>query len=211
MTQEERQERSRQRILSAALEEFGAAEYAAVTMECICGKHHISKGLMYHYYANKDELYLLCVADTFRLLLDYVEHHARRPDGLNTLETIQDYVMLRKDFAELYPQRRRIFEAAVFHPPVHLAGAIDELHGPLTRFDRAYLQDVVAHMPLRPGVKPENVIRLLTGIEYLARSATRRGVTFSSPEAARACLDEVLDMALYGVLRRPPEGVPAPA
>ena len=205
MTQEERQGRSRQRILAAALEEFGAAEYEAVTMDRICAGHNISKGMMYHYYSNKDELYLLCVEDTFRLLKDYIEAHARKPDGQNTLETIQNYVMLRKDFAEQHPQRRQIYETAAFHPPAHLAEAIDRLYTPLAQFDQAYVEDVVAHMPLRRGVKPENAVRMLTGIEYLARTAASRGINFPDGEAARVYLNEILDMALYGLLGRGPE------
>lgn len=205
MTQEERQERSRRRIFSAAMEEFGAGDYETVTMDRICVSHHISKGMMYHYYANKDELFLLCVEDTFRLLKDYIGEHAQEPDGQNSLETIRNYVMLRKDFVALYPQRRRIFETAVFHPPAHLAGEIDRLYGPVSRFDQGYLRDVVAHMPLRRGIKPENVIRMLAGIEFLARSASRRGLKFPDANAMKTYLDEILDMALFGVLRRDPD------
>ena len=57
MTQKERQERSRQEIFRAAMEEFGTRGYEEVTMERICSGHGISKGMMYHYYSNKDELF----------------------------------------------------------------------------------------------------------------------------------------------------------
>ena len=68
MTQKERQERSRKEIYQAALEEFGTYGYGKVNMERICGNHGISKGMMYHYYSNKDELFLLCVERTFQEL-----------------------------------------------------------------------------------------------------------------------------------------------
>ena len=68
MTQKERQERSRKEIYQAALEEFGTYGYDKVNMERICGNHGISKGMMYHYYSNKDELFLLCVERTFQEL-----------------------------------------------------------------------------------------------------------------------------------------------
>ena len=48
MTQKERQERSREEIYRAALEEFGTCGYDRVNMERICGNHGISKGMMYH-------------------------------------------------------------------------------------------------------------------------------------------------------------------
>ena len=58
MKQKERQERSRQEILLAAMAEFGTHNYEDVTMEGICTAHGISKGMMYHYYANKDAVFL---------------------------------------------------------------------------------------------------------------------------------------------------------
>ena len=73
MTQKERQERSRKEIYQAALEEFGTYGYDKVNMERICGNHGISKGMMYHYYSNKDELFLLCVERTFQELRAHVE------------------------------------------------------------------------------------------------------------------------------------------
>lgn len=50
MTQKERQDRSKEEICRAAMEEFGTLGYDKVTMERICGNHGISKGMMYHYY-----------------------------------------------------------------------------------------------------------------------------------------------------------------
>ena len=60
MTQAERQSQSRRKILEAAMDEFGARDFDAVTMEAICAGHGISKGMMYHYYTGKDELFLAC-------------------------------------------------------------------------------------------------------------------------------------------------------
>ena len=78
MTQQERQQRSREEIYQAALEEFGAHGYDGTTVEQICRRHGISKGMMYHYYAGKDELFLLCVERTFQALRDHLEREAER-------------------------------------------------------------------------------------------------------------------------------------
>ena len=73
MTQKERQDRSKEEICRAAMEEFGTLGYDKVTMERICGNHGISKGMMYHYYSNKDELFLHGVERTFSDLKAHVE------------------------------------------------------------------------------------------------------------------------------------------
>ena len=56
MKQAQRQERSRREILQAAMEEFGTHNYNDVTIDNICSRHGISKGMMYHYYSGKDDL-----------------------------------------------------------------------------------------------------------------------------------------------------------
>ena len=72
MTQKERQERSRREIRRAAMEEFGSRGYEAATVDGICGRGGISKGMLYHYYTGKDALFLLCVGDMFRGMAEYV-------------------------------------------------------------------------------------------------------------------------------------------
>ena len=53
MKQEERKEKSKEEIYQAALEEFGTYGYDNVSIEQICNRHGISKGMMYHYYKGK--------------------------------------------------------------------------------------------------------------------------------------------------------------
>ena len=88
MTQKERQERSRKEIYQAALEEFGTYGYDKVNMERICGNHGISKGMMYHYYSNKDELFLLCVERTFQELRAHVERDMAHLSGEDTAAAV---------------------------------------------------------------------------------------------------------------------------
>ena len=96
MTQAERQKRSKEEIYQAALEEFGKADFEAVTMDSICLNHSISKGMMYHYYANKSELFLACAQEIFRELNDYLRHEAEALEDQPAFEAIKHYFLLRE-------------------------------------------------------------------------------------------------------------------
>ena len=100
MTQKERQERSRKEIYQAALEEFGTYGYDKVNMERICGNHGISKGMMYHYYSNKDELFLLCVERTFQELRAHVERDMAHLSGEDTAAAVKPMRRLNQEFIE---------------------------------------------------------------------------------------------------------------
>ena len=61
MKQKERNELSRARILMHASAEFAEHGYHGASVNRICENGKISKGLMYHYYKDRDDLYLACV------------------------------------------------------------------------------------------------------------------------------------------------------
>ena len=113
MTQKERQERSKREILQAAMEEFGNYGYEKVTVESICSRHGISKGMMYHYYSNKDELFLLCVQKTFQELKIYVDQQAADLADQSTIDTIKNFFMIREYYFQLHPEQKLIFENAL--------------------------------------------------------------------------------------------------
>ena len=164
MTQKERQERSRRAILQAALEEFGTADLEAVTMDSICANHGISKGMMYHYYANKDELFLACAADIFQALDGYLRREAGALAELPVIEAIKGYFLLRESFFQSRPLEKHVFENAVLYPPKHLADRILALRQPLREENDRFLHQLLSRMELRPGSDRDQVARYLNSL-----------------------------------------------
>ena len=61
--------KSKEKIKLIALEEFANKGYKMASTNVICKKANISKGLLYHYYSSKEELYLdiiRSIIDTFK-------------------------------------------------------------------------------------------------------------------------------------------------
>lgn len=75
MKREEKNALSRQRILNAAMEEFSGKGYEGASLNTICSEKGISKGIIYHYFKDKNKLYLLCVEECFREVTAYLEEH----------------------------------------------------------------------------------------------------------------------------------------
>ena len=90
MTQRERQEHAKKTIFQAALAEFGAQPYDTVTMDRICSRHGISKGMMYHYFSSKDELFLLCVKELFQSLQAYIQEESTQIQKENSHAAIRN-------------------------------------------------------------------------------------------------------------------------
>lgn len=207
MTQKERQARSKAEILRAAAEEFGTYGYHDVTMESICTRHGISKGMMYHYYSKKDELFLPCVAAMLEQLKNYVEQHMDAPTEESSFQTIQKYFLLRDAFFREHPLQRRIFEDAVFHPPQALAEEIHRLRAPLRAINHRFLTQAVCSMSLRPSLHPEKVARYLECLDAFFWSFLAQYQPPDQPHNLQSMLtstEEILDMILYGLVSSPP-------
>ena len=214
MTQKERQERSKEEICQAAMEEFGSLGYDKVTMERICGNHGISKGMMYHYYSSKDELFLLCAERTFTDLKAHVERDMGELDGQAFLDAIKNFFMIREYYFQLHPKERMIFEEALLHPPKHLVEQIRELRGPIRELNLQFIRQLVKKMPLRPEVNPQMAARYLESVEYFFQSVMRNyqgGHTETDLHTMFETAGEILDMVLFGIMRQSETGDQPPS
>ena len=68
MKREEKNQLTKRRILDRALKEFSEQGYGLSSINNVCSCDDISKGIIYHYFQTKDELYLACVEECFQRL-----------------------------------------------------------------------------------------------------------------------------------------------
>lgn len=73
MRQQERSERTRRKIMLASVEEFGSRSYTAASVNSICERGDLPKGLIYHYFRSKEELYLACMKEMMDGLIQRLE------------------------------------------------------------------------------------------------------------------------------------------
>lgn len=119
MKRTERTELTVSKIQEAALEEFGVNGYAGGTINNIC-KRGINKGLIYHNFKNKDELFLVCLKNSCKKLVSLIEESG---PALNQLQ----YMKLRMRFFTEYPNEAHIFFEAVLQPQEKLRDRIKQM------------------------------------------------------------------------------------
>lgn len=91
---------SRQRILDAAMREFSARGYEGASLNTVCTEYGISKGIIYHYFKDKDELYLLCTEKCFNEITAYLEETAKQLSG-TVEQKLQTYFDARLCFLRI--------------------------------------------------------------------------------------------------------------
>ena len=205
MKQQERQKKSKEKILQAAITEFSASGYDKVTMENICTRHGISKGMMYHYYSGKDDLFLLCVQNMYQMMQQYLEENMAELEKKDALHALKEFWMLRESFFGEHPPFKNIFENALLRTPPHLFEKIEEIRGPIEALNRQFLHRTIGKIELRENLKKENVSIYLEAMESVFWKLVeqyRREQRISDVHSLMEAAGELWDMALLGVVRQ---------
>lgn len=199
MKKELKTERTKEKIRSAALEEFGEKGYDGATVNRICSEYGISKGLIYHNFANKDDLYLHCVDYTIHAFLSYLKDHA-------VIDDLHQYASLRYRFFSENPQFSRIFFEAVLQPPKHLSSSIQLLRRELEEYNLNVYQSALKKMKLRPGVTEQEAVEYYTILQgtfnqYFGGPAYQDTPIFEIISDHEEKLGRILDFMLYGIAK----------
>lgn len=205
MKQQERQKKSKEKILQAAITEFSASGYDKVTMENICTRHGISKGMMYHYYSGKDDLFLLCVQNMYQMMQQYLEENMAELEKKDALYALKEFWMLRESFFGEHPPFKNIFENALLRTPPHLFEKIEEIRGPIEALNRQFLHRTIGKIELRENLKKENVSIYLEAMESVFWKLVeqyRREQRISDVHSLMEAAGELWDMVLLGVVRQ---------
>ena len=210
MTREEQKEHTKRKILDNALTEFAERGYGGSSVNHIYDPAQgISKGLLYHYFSTKDEMFLACVEECFARLKEHIHSSLSAAPVPHTIrDCLGRYYGARMEFFRQYPRYQRIFCEAAIMPPQHLLNEIRLRRRPMEELNRSTLEAALSTAVLRDGLDTTEVAAVFI------RFSNFMDAQFDPPHGADAALDayearsmELLDMFLYGVIKEEPADV----
>ncbi len=189
VTNEERILNSKNRIFEAALAEFSEKGYAGSSINNIT-KAGIPKGLLYHIYKSKDEVYLACVERCYQEFMKvFSDENAE----------LEDYMNRRQNFF----REKREMGAVIIETMYPVSPAVDEQIAEIRRsfeeFNRQYFRNVLRGLPLRSGVSEELAMEYFSLVQ-MALNAGFLGGEDNAWMKHEESLPRVLDFMLYGIV-----------
>ena len=197
---------SKQRIIMAALQEFSVKGYENSSLNTLCESHNLSKGIIYHYFSSKDELYLACLNQCFQAFSEYMEK--RKEQFTGTLEeNLKAYFDGRMSFFLENPVYSGIFLDASF-PPGKLSEEITACRKEFEQLSISVLTGFLSQKALKEGLSlPIIVDDFRAYIEYFnlqfAKSFRKKLSDVSAEEVFREHEEKFrrhLSILLYGIL-----------
>ncbi|MGL5674947.1 MAG: TetR/AcrR family transcriptional regulator [Cellulosilyticaceae bacterium] len=207
MSREEKNAKSREKILQAAIEEFGQKDYGMASTNSMCKNHQLSKGLLFHYYKNKEELFLICVQKTFDALSEYLEEHYKEVQETID-ERLNAYFAVRFKFFEENPYYRQIFNTALLNPPEELISQIEILKTNLNETNKKYILSILEGVELREGIERDEVVDIIKDFGSYLQSKHRNNY-FEHPEDKEAIIEAhnksvktLISIVFYGIVNK---------
>lgn len=205
MKREEKARQTKRKIMDRALAEFSARGYRAASINNVFDPAQgVSKGIIYHYFASKDELFLACVEECFQSLKAYIQDHVHLDGGaVGTGECLTDYFQVRMRFFRENPLYQRIFMESVFMPPEHLQADIMERRQPMEQLNLEILEELFSQIPLRDHLDRENTARLLIQfINFINLQDHGVELDLAGIQQVEEKNRQILDIFLNGILER---------
>lgn len=206
MKRDEKNEKTRRKIIDRALREFSEKGYGGSSINSVSAEDGISKGIIYHYFASKDTLYLACVGECFQRLAEYIRENYRfELQGVE--KQLEAYFTIRTEFFQKYPVYQRIFSEAVITPPAHLSREIQTCKADFDRLNIQILNHILSKASLRKDISREAFIEAVRqfqdflNIRYQVSPSKESSFTEREADCHRI-LHILLYILLYGVIER---------
>lgn len=197
MKREEKNQQTKRRIMDGALSEFSEHGYSGGSINSICSEKGLSKGIIYHYFPSKDQLFLACVEECFQLLTDYIAKTMHTATG-NVEKQLEEYFSARLSFFTKHPIYQRIFCEAVVTPPNHLKEDIGKCKKSFDALNLQILERILNPIKLRPEITRQEVIETFREFQdFFNMQNQNEGFDTHEKRCRR-----VLQVLLYGVIDR---------
>lgn len=199
---EEKNQQTRRRIMDSAIAEFSEKGYGASSINAICGFQGLSKGIVYHYFDTKDDLFLACVEECFSLLTETIREKIQGSEG-GIESQLETYFRARMDFFARFPKYQRIFCDAVITPPEHLRTEIEKRKGEFDELNIQILEQLLEPVVLRSCISKTDVIETFRQFQdFINIGYQNRGFSSREFELREERCKKAIDILLYGIVER---------
>jgi TetR/AcrR family transcriptional regulator len=195
---------TRNKLLTAARREFADRGLAGARVDDIAARAGVNKQLVYHYFGDKDALYLA--------VLEWVYEEIREQERKLNLEGLPPEQAIRKLVASSFDHLAAHPDFIVLLNDENRGGArhvrhsrkLEAMHSPLVSMVSKILNQGVRAGTFRRGINPVHLYISIAGLSYFFFSNTPTlsaifGKDLSSPAAKRARRRHVVDMVLQAL------------
>lgn len=143
------------KLIQSATELFNDFGYTGTSINDIAKKSKLSKGILYHYFQSKDDVYLFCLSECINNFVDFMGRNISKISL--SKETMIRVVELRFVFFDENPQYKNLFHNIISGKPTHLSKEISEIRQVLTENNISWIKLILTEINLGKDVLESDV------------------------------------------------------
>ena len=190
---------TQERIIEAALIEFSQKGYKAFGINELCKNHKISKGILYHNFSGKTEIYLACVRESFQKAVSIIRGES------GDIPSLVEYMERRHRFSKDFPHHSHVFFEAWMTAPAEIAEEVAKEEVVFEDLNRQVSEKLLTESTLKDHISQEQALDYLSFIQqlfrsyYLAASGSKEPTSLASQYEKD--LQKVLHLMIYGIFK----------
>ncbi|QXJ40095.1 HTH-type transcriptional regulator QacR [Parageobacillus caldoxylosilyticus] len=201
-------------IIKVAIEEFVKNGYEKASTDVITKRAGISKGLLFHYFRSKKNLYLYLVNYVKDFLTEIAMEELKKIQSDDFFERIKEIVLLKQKLTVQYLQETQFITDAFINPPVAVKEEMEEIIKKYYEayqedflLEHVYIKDLIQTEKLREDISVDTVIRMTMLIaeqlsnKYMAIYKNKQMDVMSGVESLIRELNEYLKIMKYGIYK----------
>jgi TetR/AcrR family transcriptional regulator len=195
---------TRRKLLTAARREFAASGLAGARVDEIAARAGVNKQLVYHYFGDKDALYLAVLGWVYEEIR--AQERKLNLEGLPPEQAIRKLIEASFDHLDAHPDFIVLLNDENRGGARHVRGSrkLEAMHSPLVSMVSTILSQGVRAGIFRKGVNPVHLYISIAGLSYFFFSNTPTlsaifGKDFSGAAAKRARRRHVVDLVMQSL------------
>lgn len=207
-------DRTRRRILVAAIRLFARHGFHAVSVDQIVGQARVNKRMVYHYFGSKDALFEAALSEVYKRI-EAIEFHAVER-GRSPREKLSRLLESYFDFLDAEPEFTRLLQWENLEKGRHLTKENHLLtKNPFLNRFRAIVQDGVASGEFRPDLDVTHLMIHFIGLCFIYHSnrfslSQSLALDLGDRAVKARGLSQVLGLVFDGITNRAVAAAPAP-
>jgi AcrR family transcriptional regulator len=150
----------RERIINAAMEEFAKKGYKNASTNEIVKKANISKGLLFHYFGNKKDLFLFLYDYAWEVILKdfYSKINLKETD---IIKRLRQTILLRIELVKNHPDLDDFLMTTTVDDSIEIKKELDNKYKSVFQDSTKKLTEGVDTSGLKEGLDLRNVIEIM--------------------------------------------------
>ncbi|MGG6431907.1 TetR/AcrR family transcriptional regulator [Anoxybacillus sp. D401a] len=213
-TFERQPEEKKNLIIQIVIEEFVQNGYENASTDVMTSRAGISKGLLFHYFKSKKNLYLYVVHYAKRLLTEKTMEAVNELRCSDFFERIKQILLIKQRVFMKYPNETQLVIDAVANPPKAVKKEMEQLlaehyetYAEDFQLQYIFLKDLLQKETLRDDVCVETVVRMTMLIveqlsnKYMQLYKNKQYHPIQHGDLVVQELDEYVNIIKYGIYK----------